>query len=382
MHKQPRQLKILLTGGGTGGSVSVVLAVAEEIKKLKPKTDFLFVGTRKGPEKILAEGKGFRFVSIPAAKLRRYFSVKNFFDIFVFAAGLVRATIVVLKFRPDVIFNAGAFVGVPVCWTGKLFGAKIVIHQQDARIGLANKLIAPLAFKITTAFEPTSKDFYSSSGLFKSKEKDESRAEWVGNPVRQEFLDDKLPYKDFFGLHDKLPVLLVMGGATGAEQINHVMDEALLELVKSFQVIHITGSGKKAPLFSDPNYHQYEFLSNELPTAMKLANYVISRAGLGTLAELSALGKPAIIAPMPFSHQEDNGVILDITTAAVVLYREQFTAKNVKLILHKLKFDQKVQEMMKKHMAALMPKDASGKLAKIIIKAGNHSAKGEDHGGK
>src|SRR3989344_1557373 len=141
-------MKILLAGGGSGGPVSPVLAVALEIKKLKPQTEFLFVGTKKGPERAMVEPTGIRFVSIPAARLRRFWSIKNLFAPVVLSAGFLKALKIVREFKPDVVFTAGSFVGVPIAWAAKISGVKIVIHQQDARVGLANKLITPFARQI------------------------------------------------------------------------------------------------------------------------------------------------------------------------------------------------------------------------------------------
>ncbi|HEV8601035.1 MAG TPA: UDP-N-acetylglucosamine--N-acetylmuramyl-(pentapeptide) pyrophosphoryl-undecaprenol N-acetylglucosamine transferase [Patescibacteria group bacterium] len=367
--QQNKEVKILLAGGGTGGSVTPLLAVADEIKKVKPKTHFLFVGTKKGPEKILVQESGMEFTTIPSAKFRRYFSLQNILDVFIFLVSLVRSFLLVRKFKPDVIFSAGGFVAVPVSWAGKLLGSKIVIHQQDARIGLANKLIAPFADKITTAFEYTAKNFYSGSGLFMKSWN--PPAEWIGNPVRKEFFDASAPNKDFFRLNDRLPVLLVIGGATGSEQINQVVELALPELLKSHQVIHVTGRDKNVALSEDPNYHPYKFLDKEIFSAFKLAHLVLARAGLSTLAELSALGKIAIIVPMPNSHQEDNAIILKNTGSAVVLSEQEFTPEDLVRVIVSLKFNPARQQTLSKNIQQLFPREASVKLAKIIIKTIN-----------
>src|SRR3990167_33983 len=124
-------MKIMLVGGGSGGPVSPVLAVAQEIKKIKPKTEFLFVGTYRGPERSMVSEFGIPFRAIPAAKLRRYFSLKNILDVFVFIISLLPAWRVVRQFRPDAVFSAGSYVSVPICWMAKLYGAKIIVHQQD-----------------------------------------------------------------------------------------------------------------------------------------------------------------------------------------------------------------------------------------------------------
>ncbi|MBI2607565.1 MAG: UDP-N-acetylglucosamine--N-acetylmuramyl-(pentapeptide) pyrophosphoryl-undecaprenol N-acetylglucosamine transferase [Candidatus Doudnabacteria bacterium] len=363
-------LKILVSGGGTGGSVSPILAVVEELYRLKPKAEILFVGTSRGPERQMVEQLSLPFIGIPPAKLRRYFSLRNFLDIFVFVYSLVRAWFVVRSFRPDVIFSVGSFVSVPVCWAGKLLGVRIVIHQQDVRIGLANKLIAPFADKITTAFAFTAKSFYSGSGLFTRKWR--SPAEWVGNPVRSEIFEKNIPVPDYIKLTKDLPILLILGGATGSDQINRVIIEAASKLVRSFQIIHQTGKLKKAAKFSDPNYHVFELLPfDAYAYLLQKAHLVVARAGLSTITELSALGKAAVIVPMPESHQEDNAVILNFTSSAVVLNKQQFTPDNLVKTLTDLNFDPEKQKIMAQNISRLIPTlQVAEKLAKIVIKTG------------
>lgn len=360
-------VKVLLTGGGSGGPVSPVLAVAEEIRKLRPKTEFLFVGTRKGPERGMVEAENIRFVSTPSAKLRRYFSLKNFFDVFTFIFALVRAVWLVGRFRPDIIFSAGGYVGVPICWIGKLFGSKLVIHQQDVRIGLANRLVAPFAQKITTAFEFTAKNFYSGSGLFTRRW--QPPAEWVGNPFRNRLTGTASPAQRIFGLAANRPLLVVLGGATGSVRINEILCQALPSLLKTYQIIHQTGRNKQKCGIDDPNYHSFDILPFEkYAAALQAADLIVARAGLSTMAELSALGKPAIIIPMSGSHQEDNGAILQFTSSAVVLDERRLTPEIFITAVNKLNFDPDGQKILKSNIMKLFPKDAALKLAQIIIK--------------
>lgn len=358
-------MRILLVGGGTGGSVTPILAVVQEIKKLKPHASFLFVGTRTGPDQAMVADFGLPFRSIPAAKFRRYMSLKNLSDIMVFLVSLFAAWRIVRQFRPQVVFGAGSFVQVPVCWAARLYGTKIVIHQQDSRIGLANNLVAPIATHITTAFEYTAKNFYSGTGFEKRWK---AAAEWVGNPFRLELLEDKAADRQYFGLHDKLPVLLVLGGATGAEGINKVVAESLPELLKAHQIIHQTGRGKKMD-FEHPDYHQYELIRfDKYLDALKLADIVLARAGLSTVTELSVLGKLAIIVPIPGTHQEDNALILKYTSSAIVLNAEEFDSAGLPRIITVLKFDVARQNLLQKNIARLFPRDAAASIAKLIIK--------------
>jgi UDP-N-acetylglucosamine--N-acetylmuramyl-(pentapeptide) pyrophosphoryl-undecaprenol N-acetylglucosamine transferase len=359
-------MKILLAGGGSGGPVSPVLAVALEIKKLHPKTEFLFIGTKKGPEKQMVENLEIPFKAIYAAKFRRYFSFANLTIPFTLTIGFIQAFRIVREFKPDMIFSAGGYVAVPVAWAGKIFGAKIIIHQQDARIGLANKLIAPFADAITTAFEQTSKQFYSGSGLFNSSW---HTAAWVGNPVRADIASSPIDAKKHFNLHEELPILLVLGGATGSAQINKLIEEILPELVTAHQVVHQTGKGKNNITFKHRNYHSFEIIPyHEYAAILKLAHLVIARAGLSTIAELSALHKPALIIPMPNTHQEENAKILLDSHSAVVLTGLEVTPENLARVIQSLKFNQKRVDMLSHNIGQVIPKDAATRIAKIIIK--------------
>ncbi len=356
--------RIIFAGGGTGGPVFPLFAVLEELKKLDPQIESLFVITKKGPEKKIVEERGLKYEAISAAKFRRYFSLLNITDAFVFIGSLFSASKIIKSFKPDIIFSAGGFVAVPVAWMGRMAGVKIIIHQQDALIGLANKLIAPFATFITTSFEVTAKEFYAGSGL--GKESLKPAAEWVGNPVRPEFFQPASPdAKQKFGLNDSLPILLIIGGATGAAQLNEVVLEAMPELVKTHQVIHATGEGKQNSNFTHANYHPYEFIS-DIADAMKLADIVIARAGLSTIAELSVLGKIAIIVPMPGTHQEANVAVLRNKIAAVTLDQFEFNAEDLPRIVTSLKFNVGRQKLLTENMKKLMPHDAAQRIAKLI----------------
>ena len=357
--------KIILTGGGSGGPVSPLLAVAEELKKMDSQIEFLFVGTDSGPEKIMAEAAGMKFVSIPAAKFRRYFSSKNFTDIFVLIKSIFAAKRIIQDFKPGLVFGAGGYVAVPVSWMARWCNVKVAMHQQDAQVGLANKLIAPFADIITATFDRTAKDFVGGA-LFSSRLK--PGAEWTGNPVRKEIFDPVSPdAHGKFGIKDEFPVLLVVGGATGATQINQVVIEALPELIKSHQIIHITGPGKNQSVFKHPHYHAFEFLGAEYPDAVKIADIVLTRAGLSSIAELSVLGKVAIVVPMPNTHQEDNGKVLKERGAAVVLSSAEFTPQDLPRIIQSVKFNPARQKTLMKNLSEIMPHDAASRIANILI---------------
>ncbi len=361
--------KIILAGGGSGGPIFPLLAVAKEIRKIEPAASFVFVGTNSAQDKELAQSAGFDFVPIPAAKFRRYLAISNITDIFVFIYSLIKARQILKQHQPDLIFSAGGFVAVPLVWVARRMKIKVAIHQQDAEIGLANKLCTPFADLITTAFERTSKDFFSGSGIERKNLK--PAAVWIGNPVREEFFTPISPNaKQKFGLDDSLPILLIFGGATGALQLNEVVGMCLPELVKTHQVIHLTGKGKNLSTYKNRNYHPFEFIAGDMADALKVADIVICRAGLSTIAELSALSKVAIVVPMPDSHQEQNAAILKERAAAVVLNKSEFDPESLPRIVTSLKFNVARQQLLKANIKALMPHDAAKKIAELILHVG------------
>ncbi|MDP3900113.1 MAG: undecaprenyldiphospho-muramoylpentapeptide beta-N-acetylglucosaminyltransferase [bacterium] len=349
------QTRILLTGGGTGGSVAPLLAIAEEFGD--KNYQFLFLGASNGPEKEMVESAGLKFKKISAGKLRRYFSLRNFFDPIFIIIGFWQAIFFILKFRPRWIVTAGSFVSVPVVWAGWLLRRKILVHQQDVRPGLANKLMAPFAKIITVTFEKSLNDYGK-------------KARWIGNPVRAQIKSfDKKNTTNFFQLKNDLPTVLVMGGGTGAQFINDLVGESLVDLTKFSQIIHVTGKDKKPKNIptSVSNYYAYNFLDiNKLIEAYTKSAIVISRCGLSTLSELSFIKKPSILIAMPGTHQVDNARVFEEYSAAIVLDQpvldKTFFVNNIRELLS----DQKLQIQLGNNIEKVIKKNAMAEFKKII----------------
>lgn len=339
-------MRILLTGGGTGGSVVPLLAITKEYKKQNPEVEFLFVGTKKGiPEKELVRIYNIPYQGIHCGKLRRYFDWRNFFDPILLWLGVIESFFIINKFKPNIILSAGSFVSVPVVWLGWVLRIPILIHQQDIVPGLANLIMAPFATKITVTFEKSLADFPRKKTIL------------TGNPVRSEIMNgDKKGAIKKFGLEENLPTLLVVGGGTGAQKINEMIYQIIPELTKFCQVIHLTGKNKylksSAQYSATKRYHPYEFLTTEMADAYAVADLVISRAGMGVLTELMALAKPAILIPIPDSHQEKNAQFFADKKAVYVLWQKyltpQFLFEKIReLILNKGELDKLSQNIKK-----------------------------------
>jgi len=347
--------KIILAGGGTAGSVSPLLAIFEDLKS-SDSFEFLFVGTKKGIEKQMVKDAAIPYRVIMAGKLRRYFDWHNFFDIIKIKIAFWQSFFLILKFKPDLIISAGSFVAVPVVWAGWFLRVPVIVHQMDIRPGLANKLMAPFARVVTTTFEKSLSDYGK-------------KAVWTGNPTRQlKIKNEKLKILEKFNLQNNLPVVFIVGGGTGAEGINKLVDESFDNLIAFCQIIHSTGKGKMIAKRHE-NYHPYEFLNaEEMASALHVADVVISRAGLGALTEISAVAKPAIVIPMPDSHQEDNAALLVEKKAAVVLNQKTLTADEFVVNIRELLKNEELKSKLSLNVNGLMKDGANEEMRKLILR--------------
>lgn len=374
----PGKKKIILTGGGTLGSVVPLIAVYQELlKKGFPKENFLWVGTIKGPEQKFIEDHNIKFESINSGKFRRYFAWQNFFDFFYFIIGFIEAIGIIIRFKPDLVISAGSFVSVPLVWAARMFGKKITIHQQDIRPGLANKIMSAAADKITVTFEKSTNDF------------DKDKVVWLGNPVREEIKIIKGKelrienYKEFNLDKDK-PVLLILGGGTGAMSLNRVITESSPKLLEFCQVLHLTGRNKNLMEKKEmpEGYQAFEFLDNDLPLALKIADLVISRAGMSALTELSYLAKPTIIIPIPDSHQEDNAEYFSDRQAVIYLKQNDLTEKKLIDTVNELLNSKEKREQLGNNFKNLLKQGADEKFVKIIenlLNTDNHGKCTDNH---
>ncbi len=359
-----KTVKILLIGGGTGGSVSPLLAIAEELRIRNYELenfDFLWIGTKNGPEREMVEKENIPFKTIVSGKLRRYFSLQNFIDIFKIKIAFWQSLFILLKWRPDLVISAGSFVSVPAVWAAWFLGAKVLIHQQDVRPGLANRLIAPIANVISVTFENSLADYGK-------------KAIWVGNPVRKQLsiINYQLKIKKLkkkFNLQENLPIALIIGGGTGATAINKLVEQSLNELIKFCQIIHITGKNKSITNYKSQimNYTQYEFLDiGRMAEVYNLADVVVSRCGLGVLSDLSYLGKPVILIPLPDSHQEDNVAVFAKAKAAIILKQKELTKEKLTDEIKKLIENKELQKTLSQNIKQVIKQGANKAIAEII----------------
>jgi UDP-N-acetylglucosamine--N-acetylmuramyl-(pentapeptide) pyrophosphoryl-undecaprenol N-acetylglucosamine transferase len=278
--------KIILTGGGTAGHVTPNIALIPSLKKLG--YDIEYIGSVNGIEKTLIEELDIPYHGISSGKLRRYFSLKNFSDPFRVLKGYFEASRLIKKIKPDLVFSKGGFVAVPVVIAASSKHIPVIIHESDLTPGLANKLCFGSAKKICCNFPETL------AMLPKGK------AVLSGLPIREELLKgDPEKGRKFTGFTDEKPVIMVMGGSLGALNVNKAIHSILPDLLKKFNVIHLTGKGKAdASLNNTPGYRQYEYIKDELKDLFSISDIIISRAGANAICELLALRKPNLLIPL------------------------------------------------------------------------------------
>ncbi|KKQ78713.1 MAG: undecaprenyldiphospho-muramoylpentapeptide beta-N-acetylglucosaminyltransferase [Parcubacteria group bacterium GW2011_GWC2_38_7] len=358
-----QNLKIILSGGGTMGSVVPLLAVRDIMLAQGQKVEFLWVGTEAGVEKELIS-KEMNFKSIQSGKLRRYFSWQNFLDPLRLIIGIFQSLALIRSFRPNLILSAGGYVSVPLIIAGKLSHIKSIVHQQDLQVGLANKIMAKFATIVTVAFDSLLKSF------------DPNKVRLVGNPVRPRMLaGDKARGMTIFNLIPELTTLVVMGGSLGAEKINELLFQAIPSLIESCQIIHVVGKGKMVE-WSDKEkfgelakrYHPYEYVNQEMPDLYAVADLIVCRAGLATLSELSALKKPAIIIPIPRNQQVANADYFAKQNAVILLNQESVTSEEfIETVLGLLSSAGSLSNLSRR-ISEVMIADAGEKFVEVVKK--------------
>jgi UDP-N-acetylglucosamine--N-acetylmuramyl-(pentapeptide) pyrophosphoryl-undecaprenol N-acetylglucosamine transferase len=348
-------MRVLLAGGGSGGSAAPVIAVAEALAEMQRDVRFLYVGTQGGPERALASDAGIQYAAVRAGRYRRYTTWRNLTDPLLVGVGTLQSLQLAARFRPHVAFAAGGFAAVPPLLAARLTGARIVVHQQDVVPSLANRMLAPFASRITMAFAVTARSFPGKRPLV------------VGNPVRPSVLTGSFAEAQrLFGIQEGRPVLLVTGGGTGALGLSRIVHEASPALVADCEIIHLTGSGKALGGWSHSRYHPYEFLSGGMKHALAAADLVVSRAGMSALAEIAALGKASVVVPMPASHQVANAAAFARAGAAIVMDERSLSpslfVETVRSLLH----DMDRRQGMGNAARRVLPADAAATIASVL----------------
>jgi UDP-N-acetylglucosamine--N-acetylmuramyl-(pentapeptide) pyrophosphoryl-undecaprenol N-acetylglucosamine transferase len=311
-------LTILFTGGGSSGHVTPNLAVIKQLRTL-PNIKIIYVGSSQGIEKKLIKQLNIPYYTVTTGKLRRYFSIKNFFTPIQVMIGIVQSILLCRKVKPNVVFSKGGFVAFPVvlgAWCNRI---PVIAHESDITPGLANRLSFPFIHTICLTFLE-SLDFFSNK----------VKCIVTGMPIRADLLHgDRKRGLQWCRFNEDKPVLLVFGGGLGSAMLNRSIHRLLPRILPYFQVVHVCGNNKiETQDQSYTDYRQFEYIHDELADVFAMSDLVISRAGATAIFELLALNKPHIL--LPLSQRVSRGDQLDNATyfaqqGSMVLYPDDFS---------------------------------------------------------
>ena len=343
--------KICFTGGGTGGHIYPGLAVLDELRVKFQENNIslytIWIGCSKGMDKnIVSKAKDMKnqpcvnkFYGIPSGKLRRYFSLKNISDIFKIIGGFFTSLIIMVKEKPAALFSKGGFVSVPPCLAAKILKIPVYTHECDFTLGLANKINLKSASKMFVSYEET-KNLLSQN--------DKKKVIVSGNPVRPVFYNADIQQGfNFLGIKNKSkPILLVVGGSSGARQINQLVYDNIDFLCENFIVVHQTGlvnttqekSQELVQNYSD--YHPYDFIYEQMPNVVAASDIVMGRAGANSIWEAAVLLKPMLLIPLcghgTRGDQVDNAKFFEEKKAAKVLIGQEVSKERLVVSLKEL----------------------------------------------
>ncbi|MEA1929435.1 MAG: undecaprenyldiphospho-muramoylpentapeptide beta-N-acetylglucosaminyltransferase [Patescibacteria group bacterium] len=369
-------MKIVFTGGGTGGHFYPIIAVAEELRLIIRErrlldARFYYLADKPYNSRLLFENE-ITFKKVEAGKRRRYRSVLNFFDIFKTGWGIVKAIWRLYWIYPDLVFSKGGYVAFPTLAAARFLRIPVMIHESDSRPGRVNAWSGKFARRIAVSFPEAAVNFPA------------EKTAVIGNPIRRELLQSiKQGAHEFLHLKKGLPTLFVLGGSQGATTINAVLVDILPKLVEHFQIIHQTGEKNLADvkarvsllLQDNPNAKRYQVFAHLNSDAMKMAagvaTLIITRAGAGAIFETANWGVPSIIIPIPeeVSHdQRLNAFTYARSGAAVVIEQNNLTSSVLLAEINRLIASKELTEKMRASAKSFAKPDAGRLIAEEILK--------------
>ncbi len=344
-------MNICYTGGGTAGHIFPIFPIDHELVAQNSSIKRFFIGRKNNKEQAIVEKEGIEFIPIESGKLRRYFSIQNFFDLFKVIFAFFQAIIILHKRKPNLLFSKGGYVTVPVVCAAKVLGIPIVCHESDATLGLANTIAIRFASCMCIAYEEVKESI---------KKKYHHKCVVTGVPTRLQ----KGEYGD--GKKYPSPLIAFFGGSQGAIQINNLVLSNIDELTKQAYVVHQTGINK-GNIAPRDNYEAHEFIEKEYIDILGQADIVISRSGATSLADYIEMEVPSILIPLGKDASRGDQILnaryLEKRGGAIVLSSERELIPTIKeLLRHRDKLDE-----MKLKLRHMHSRRAETLIASIIL---------------
>lgn len=362
-------MRLLVSGGGTGGHIYPALALIERLKQVEPDTEVLYVGTTRGLENKIVPDAGIKLETMHMQGFKRSLSLENFKTVYLFLKSVHHANKIIRDFKPDVVLGTGGYVSGAVLYAAAKHHVPTVIHEQNSVVGVTNKFLSRYVDQIAIAFEAARSQFPA------------DKVTMVGNPRAQQVasqVDSDFSWTSY-GLKDDVPTLMIFGGSQGAPKINQTVVDAIPEFnQRDYQVIFATGQKRYD--------HVKEQLNNvtigsnikvvpyikDMPAKMPRVAALVSRAGATTIAEVTALGVPTILIPSPYvtaNHQVKNAQALVKKNAGVMITEDQLDARSLLVQADKIMQNKELREEMAAAAKKMGKPDAADHLIKVLHRA-------------
>lgn len=363
-----QSIKILLSGGGTGGHIYPAIAIANELKRRHPSAEFLFVGAKDRMEMEKVPENGYAIKGLWISGIQRSLTLKNLSFPFKLMSSLWNAFKIVKKFKPNVVVGTGGFASGPTLFMASNKGIPTLIQEQNSYPGITNKLLSKKTNKICVAYDNLER-FFPKNKIVKT-----------GNPVRDDLLtigDKREESLSYFQLDTSKKTLLILGGSLGARAINQVVEKNINWLVElGVQVIWQTGKlyYEEYKMFDDLKGVQTFAYLNKMDLAYGAADFIISRAGASSISELCIVGKPTIFIPSPNvaeDHQTKNALAVVSNNGAILL--EEKNAPMFQTVVKELLEDAEKQQLLGENMKKLALPNATDSIVDEIEKLINIS---------
>ena len=360
-------LRIIISGGGTGGHIYPGIAIANKLKELQSNIEITFVGVKNRIETKIVPKEGYPLKTVYVKSFPRKFGIKTISFFFSLLIGLVQSIFLLLRHKPQVVVGTGGYVSYPVVYASRLLGIPTLIQEQNSFPGIATRVLSSKVDEVHLAFAEAVK--------YLKKVKNKEIIKITGNPIRlfSERIDRSSALKKF-NLDDNKRTLLLFGGSQGAASLNQTLLEALPGLSTDVQVIWQTGEPDYEQIragcqkFSHKIYVQPYFFN--MAEAYAAADLAFCRAGAITIAELVQVAVPAIFVPLPHAaegHQEKNARVLVETNASEMILQQDLTGSLLKEKIERLIFDDKKLNQFKQNLKKFHHPDAAGEIARRVI---------------
>ncbi|WP_304340736.1 undecaprenyldiphospho-muramoylpentapeptide beta-N-acetylglucosaminyltransferase [Metaclostridioides mangenotii] len=331
-------MKVMLSGGGTGGHIYPAISIANRIKDEYPDVEILFVGTEKGIESEIVPKNGFELKTVTVQGFNRKIDLENIKRVFRLFKGMEQARRVIKKFKPDVVIGTGGYVSGPVLFNASMKKIPTIVHEQNSFPGVTNKILAKTVTKVLTSFEDSHKRFPEST---------RDKLVFTGNPVRKEILiARKDNARKNLGISEDKKMVLCYGGSGGSKKINNAMKLLIKNMVNE-DVAFVFATGTKfydefIEEIGNMNLKPYQKVVpylEDMANALAASDLVIGSAGAISLAEITALGKPSVIIPKAYTaenHQEYNAKSIEKQGGGVCILEKELTPEKLNTTVFKL----------------------------------------------